>query len=343
MAHIFISHAEEDARVAKGLAQLLSDAGYTTWHYQRDSRLGPNYLAQVARAVEEAGAVILIISRNAFRSHHVDREITRAIEYRKPFIPLLYKIKHEEFQKEKPEWSFALGATVSLPLPAHNIPSVVPEVVGYLEKLNLARSDDVVHVPRWRRLWERANLQRLRIAAAALCALAALALLLWVLLPASAKIRVGKPDGMLLAGKYDTGKDDVVYTFDVEITNYSPEEYTIADVSATLETPATAASKAYRFTADKCPCNYYGTQNPVKFEYRARPRGETVKITCHATIQLKEGEEALQMKEALLSKGVRQVLTVTFTGGDDEEDVGRLKFCFNTAEWPFSTEDHNGC
>ena len=44
MHQIFISYKESDRRLANDLAQGLEAAGYTTWNYDRDSRIGFNYM-----------------------------------------------------------------------------------------------------------------------------------------------------------------------------------------------------------------------------------------------------------------------------------------------------------
>ena len=62
MTHIFISHVEEDAEIAREIADGLEAAGYTTWYYQRDTVPGAQYLTQVGQAIDECGAIVLVVS-----------------------------------------------------------------------------------------------------------------------------------------------------------------------------------------------------------------------------------------------------------------------------------------
>jgi hypothetical protein len=335
MGHIFISHAEEDARVATELARLLGEAGYSTWHYEQDSKLGLSYLAQIAQAVEEAGAFVLVISRSAFRSPHVDREVTRAIDYRKPIIPLLYRIRHEEFQREKPDWSFAIGAAVSLQLPKNNVTAVVPEVVDCLKKLGVGAAEGTgPHGPSPPRGLLPRLRPRVRIAAAALCSLAALALLLWLFVPSSSKLKIDRLEGSGLVASYD-GKDDFVYVVHVEVTNYGPDKVPFADIRARVETLRQSDSEpSYQFDADDVDC--FSEEKEEKGDDNAKPLSDYVaaplkatKMRCRIKIGLPHESDAAQKKAALLH--AEQRLTVAFIGKEvqgKEEVVGEVKLCF---------------
>ena len=56
MSHIFISHVEEDAGIARAIAEGLEATGYSTWYFQRDTVPGTQYLTQVGQAIEECSA-----------------------------------------------------------------------------------------------------------------------------------------------------------------------------------------------------------------------------------------------------------------------------------------------
>jgi hypothetical protein len=341
MGHIFISHAEEDARVATELARLLGEAGYSTWHYEQDSKLGLSYLAQIAQAIEEAGAFILVISRSAFLSQHVDREVTRAIDYRKPIIPLLYRIRHEEFQREKPDWSFAVGAVVSLQLPKHNVAAVVPEVVGCLKKLGVEASSESAgpRAPSAPRGLLRRLSPRVRIAAAALCSLAALALLLWLFVPSSSKLKIGRLEGSGLIASYDRKDNSVVYEAHVEVTNYGPDKFKFADIRARIEILSQQGYESYQFDADDVDC--FSEEKEEKGDNNAQPLKDYVaaplkvtKMRCEIKIGLKPDESDADQKKAALFHAAQR-LTVAFIGEElqgKEEVVGEVKFCFQPGD-----------
>jgi hypothetical protein len=343
MAHIFISHAEEDSSIAAELARLLEEAGYVTWHYEQDSKVGQSYLEKVALAVTEAGAVVLIISRDAFRSHQVDREVTRAHEYRRPFVPLLHKLNHEEFREEKPAWSFVIGATVSLPIPRRGVSGIMPDIIGYLEKLGVGKVDDPRPPEPWWKRWRRKLTSRAAIvnAAAAACVLTALALLLWMFVPPSSQVKFDKP-AALFEVNYD-GAEEFVYSLQVEVKNYGPEEYRIEDIRARVETPEAPDAPAYRFDPHGFSCEDE-KRGVVIHEYEVEPLGGTLKLKCTVNVKVKPDEgEAAQKKAALLRAGVAQSLTVSFIG-QNEVVIEEMKFCYRpTGGHSFSTRYTNVC
>lgn len=138
MAHLFISHVENDRSTALELAKLLEESGFKTWYYERDSHPGPSYLIQTGRAIAEAGAVMVIISPASLQSPlQVTNEIVRAYEAGKPFVPMLAGVSHKEFQTRQPEWREAIGAATSIQLPSNGLRSVVPRIVSGLKALGL--------------------------------------------------------------------------------------------------------------------------------------------------------------------------------------------------------------
>ncbi len=138
MGHVFISHSAEDQETVVALAAGLQAAGFATWYYERDSLPGGSYLLQTARAVQDAAVVILLISKTSIKSEQVTREVVRGAESRKRFIPILCGITHAEFQEQQDEWREALGATVTLPLPAGGAAAIVPKLVSALKAWGVA-------------------------------------------------------------------------------------------------------------------------------------------------------------------------------------------------------------
>lgn len=330
MGHIFISHAEEDRAVAAKLAELLSEAGYSTWHYEKDSKLAVSYVDQIVGAVKEAGAFILIVSRDAFRSEDVDREVSRAHQYKKPLIPLLYKVSYEEFDKEKPKWSYYVGDTVTLPI-TKDVSRVAPQVVECLKTLGSVPELPPPSVPVWKRAWRKGRRWRLRVAAGVLCSLAAAALLWWMLAPASSHVKFDKQSAPFDM-RYD-GKEDFVYTVHVEVKNYGPEEYSFADVRARLETPAAPDSQPYAFTTSTdCYDDDKGGIGQAAAQVRSYvvgPMRGTLKLGCVVNVKITpEESEINQKKTSLLRGGLTQRLTVLFIGSE-EAVVGEVKFCFD--------------
>jgi hypothetical protein len=137
LSDVFISRVEEDGDIALEIAQALEAAGYTAWSYERDAVPGPSYLIQTGRAVEDAQAVVLLISPHSLGSHQVTKEVVRAHESGKPFIPVLRDISHVEFQQRQPEWREAVGAAASTRIPPEGASAVLPRIIEGLKMLGI--------------------------------------------------------------------------------------------------------------------------------------------------------------------------------------------------------------
>ena len=137
MNDVFISHVEEDADVALALALELERSGYSTWCYELDSVPGPTYFQQTRGAVVEAKVMVVIISACSLGSQQIERELVRAFELRKPFIPILRDISHTQFQERQPEWADILGAAASVRIPAEGVVALAPRVCEGLRQLEV--------------------------------------------------------------------------------------------------------------------------------------------------------------------------------------------------------------
>ena len=134
---VFISHIEEDEASATTIAHGLEAAGFTTWYFERDSNPGLSYLVQVHGAIERSAVVVVLISPFSIGSHQMTKEVVRAHETGKPFIPVRFNISHAEFQRRQPEWSIAMGAASSIPVPVAGVAAIVPRIVMGLRQLQV--------------------------------------------------------------------------------------------------------------------------------------------------------------------------------------------------------------
>jgi tetratricopeptide (TPR) repeat protein len=73
MSDIFISYAREDRGRAEQLARVFERQGWTVW-WDRELFVGPAYSEQIARALAEAKAVIVLWSRSSVASNWVKDE-----------------------------------------------------------------------------------------------------------------------------------------------------------------------------------------------------------------------------------------------------------------------------
>jgi hypothetical protein len=137
MTHVFISHVEEDATLAREIAASLEARGYTAWYYERDSVPGPSYLYQVLVAIHQSAAVVVVLSRDTLGSWQVDKEVIQAHETGKAFIPLLLGIDHAEFRRRRPDWAMAMGAATSLCIPPDGVATLLPRLAEGLRMLDV--------------------------------------------------------------------------------------------------------------------------------------------------------------------------------------------------------------
>lgn len=166
MSEIFISHVEEDADIALEIALGLEEAGYTTWCYEIDSIPGPSYLIQTGKAVVASKAVVLVISPHSLSSRQVTKEVIRAHESGREFIPILRGLTHVEFQNRQPEWREALGAATSIRIPLEGVADILPRIINGLKASAILPGSKVeaVHIAQIRKtlgeLRERSMLEK---------------------------------------------------------------------------------------------------------------------------------------------------------------------------------------
>jgi Tol biopolymer transport system component len=137
MSDVFISHVEEDAKVALEIARGLNGAGYTTWCYEEDNDPGVSYLRQIGEAIEACHAVVLVISPESVGSDQVTREVEFSHDSRKRFVPVLKGISHVEFQNRRASWRVALGTASSIEIPPEGVSAILSRIVRGLQGLEV--------------------------------------------------------------------------------------------------------------------------------------------------------------------------------------------------------------
>jgi hypothetical protein len=142
MTHdVFISHSEHDARMALELALGLEQNGFSTWSYEIDRVAGASYLLQTHKAISIARIVVLIISRSSVGSGQVTKEVVRAHECDKEFMPLLIDLAYREFCELQPEWQEALGSSTAIELGSGSAVTILPDVMLGLQTLGVRRQN----------------------------------------------------------------------------------------------------------------------------------------------------------------------------------------------------------
>ena len=140
MADVFISYVEEDSAIATELSDGLEAARYSTWCYERHSMPGPSYLAQTRSAIEACSVFLLVISRDSLGSNQIDKEVVRAHETGKRFLPVLRGISHAEFHARQPEWGQAAGGATSIAIPAGGVQAILPRIAKGMDMLGVKQS-----------------------------------------------------------------------------------------------------------------------------------------------------------------------------------------------------------
>lgn len=89
---VFLSHAHADARLAGRVRKALAESGFELWDPQRDILPGDNWASEVAHALEESDAMVVLLTPAAARSPYVKREIEYALgakNYSNRLIPVV--------------------------------------------------------------------------------------------------------------------------------------------------------------------------------------------------------------------------------------------------------------
>jgi Tol biopolymer transport system component len=83
---IFISYAANDAGTANSACGYLESRGVHCWIAPRNVKPGAQYADAIVRAINEATAMVVVMSASAMASSHVRREVERAAAKHKPII-----------------------------------------------------------------------------------------------------------------------------------------------------------------------------------------------------------------------------------------------------------------
>jgi len=137
MSDVFISHVEEDAEVALEIALGLEETGYSIWCYEVDNIPGPSYLLQTGQQIDQAKAIVVVISPDSIGSRQVTGEVIRAHESGKYFIPVRRDISHVEFQNRQPEWREAIGSATSIAVTKEGAASILSRIIAGLKTLGI--------------------------------------------------------------------------------------------------------------------------------------------------------------------------------------------------------------
>lgn len=104
MSYIFISHSTDDNEFTRHLDEKLTEAGFETWVDLHNIGSGERWLRSIQEAIENCGAMVVVMSKSARNSEWVEREALLAMDLKKPIhtaliedIPLPLHLINRQF------------------------------------------------------------------------------------------------------------------------------------------------------------------------------------------------------------------------------------------------------
>jgi TolB-like protein len=88
LRRVFISYASQDAAIANAVVTALERAGISCWIAPRDVTPGALYADGIIRAINDAKALVMVLSASSIGSPHVGKEVERASSKRRPIVTL---------------------------------------------------------------------------------------------------------------------------------------------------------------------------------------------------------------------------------------------------------------
>lgn len=103
---VFLSHAHSDAALAQQISNALAENGLEVWDSEQDLFPGDNWAGEVARALEESEAMVVLLTPEAMNSPHVRHEISYALgakNYSNRLFPVVVGLA-EDFPVRSVPW-----------------------------------------------------------------------------------------------------------------------------------------------------------------------------------------------------------------------------------------------
>lgn len=86
--YVFISYSSKNQKMADSVRFLLIEQGVSCWMAPYDIPSGSRYAYVINDALENCSCLVLLLTNASQESQFVEREIERAVTYRKPIIPV---------------------------------------------------------------------------------------------------------------------------------------------------------------------------------------------------------------------------------------------------------------
>ncbi|MBX2862494.1 MAG: TIR domain-containing protein [Leptolyngbyaceae cyanobacterium MAG.088] len=91
MTQVFLAYAQADAKIMDNIRRSLRRQGFTVWSNQTDIPTGEAFKRAVSRGIEEADAMVYLLSPDSLQSQYCQYELKYALTLKKRVIPLLVR------------------------------------------------------------------------------------------------------------------------------------------------------------------------------------------------------------------------------------------------------------
>ena len=88
MGYAFISYSSRNLENALAMRSAFTNRGIKTWMAPGDIPAGSRYPDVITKAIKGAECLVILLTDDALNSIWVDKEVERALSYRKPVIPV---------------------------------------------------------------------------------------------------------------------------------------------------------------------------------------------------------------------------------------------------------------
>ena len=164
--YVFLSYSRRDGDFAHTLADHLKDAGIRVWIDSSAIEDGSRWLQNIQQGVENASALVVVMSRPARESEWVERETLLALQLRRPIfialiedIPLPLHLINRQYTDFRNDYERGLGSLVqslkrvlatpiqtTTPRPLTDAQSPTPNEANFFEYLKQMNGENDIHL-----------------------------------------------------------------------------------------------------------------------------------------------------------------------------------------------------
>jgi hypothetical protein len=88
LGRIYIAYSSKDSRVSKKIAGSLRRRGFEVWYDKREIRVGDSIVQKISHGLKQVDFLVAVLSRNSIKSRWVQRELSAALQIRRPVLPV---------------------------------------------------------------------------------------------------------------------------------------------------------------------------------------------------------------------------------------------------------------